>query len=299
MNSKYYIFSDESGIVHPSRYATIALISGEDNYTKCLNKKLKCVLYNQQKDEIKLSKVSSEKHISIAKDFVKMGLAYIAKSKIKVDVICWDKEDSRHKGVRNRCDIQNLIRMYYHGLHSLIRGWGANITNWHFYPDEQSAIDWENDVLSYLRNKMFDFNDYHDLDIFDIDLDKFKLINMRFKSNELSSKQYPIIQLADLFAGIVRMSRENGYEFDQWRPKNQMSMFEPVSTSNELSSISKNRIPKFKVLDCFKNEASRNKLGVNFSENKYFKTFNRKTNLFIWHYHPQGEYDKAPTKISK
>lgn len=46
----------------------------------------------------------------------------------------------------------------------------------------------------------------------------------------------------------------------------------------------------------FHETCSQFKLGVNFSKDKCFKTFNSKTGISIWLYEPQGDYDKAPTK---
>ena len=60
--------------------------------------------------------------------------------------------------------------------------------------------------------------------------------------------------------------------------------------------ISKNLRPKLELMNFFYVEASRARLGVNFSVNKYFITFSKKTNIFIQHYIPQSEFDKAPVK---
>ena len=59
--------------------------------------------------------------------------------------------------------------------------------------------------------------------------------------------------------------------------------------------ISKNLKPKFELMYEFKKLADSYKLGMSLKTNKYFKTHNCKKNIFIWHYSPQSEYDKAPT----
>ena len=39
-------------------------------------------------------------------------------------------------------------------------------------------------------------------------------------------------------------------------------------------------------------------MGLNLSDDKHFKVFNKRCGLWIWFYKPQGDYDKAPTKNS-
>ena len=39
-------------------------------------------------------------------------------------------------------------------------------------------------------------------------------------------------------------------------------------------------------------------MGLNLSDEKHFKVFNKKCGLWIWFYKPQGDYDKAPKKKS-
>jgi len=64
-------------------------------------------------------------------------------------------------------------------------------------------------------------------------------------------------------------------------------------------SISNTVKPKFEVMSDFRQMAKTFRMGINFSESKYFKTFNDKSNICIWHYEPQNDYDKAPTRLKK
>ena len=124
--------------------------------------------------------------------------------------------------------------------------------------------------------------------------------NFRFPNYQNASEKDSAlmfnIQLADLFAGIVRNSREKKIEYDTFlkSQKKQISFFE-----EKLPSVSSNLKPKLELMQFFKNECSKRKLGVSFSKNYYFETFNKKENIFIWHYSPISDFDKAPTKIKK
>ena len=229
----------------------------------------------------------------IAGEFLNISFEFLNSSKIKIHVIVWDKHDSRHK-VQNRCDIENLKRMYYHNMKALLRSWNTE-TSWHFYPDEFTAIDWHNDVVKYVENTRLNPKDNTQQMLFDV-FEKVQFPNINGVM-ELDSKNYPIIQLADLYAGLVRTSRTESENFSKWcflqNEKLQPSLFD----DDIEIEISKSLRPKFEVMHEFREKSKQYKLGVNFSKSKYFTTFHDKRNLSIWHYEPQSEYDKAPVKI--
>ena len=107
MDSKYYIFSDESGQDGNNRYGSLATISGSSENTKALNLELGNILQNYNKKEIKFKKVKNQSSKTIASQFLDKSIEYIKRGKIKVHVLVWDKQDSRH-AVQNRCDIEKL-----------------------------------------------------------------------------------------------------------------------------------------------------------------------------------------------
>lgn len=280
------IFSDESGQDANHRYGVICTISGLRKNLLDLHFELQELLKKTKSSEFKFKKVKGVDSLSLAKDMVDVGIKYINLRKIWLHIIVWDKKDSRHK-VIGRNDDANLCRMYYHLIKNLHRDW-KQIDNWSFYPDEYSAINWENDLVQYLRKTSF----YQTKDLFEEIRDK-KFPNY-LKVEEKKSEMMNIIQLSDLFAGVVRTSRDNSEKFQLYleETSQQLNLFPP---EKEIK-ISKNLRPKLELLKYFKNKTSENKLGVNFSENKYFKTFNKGNNINIWHYLPQSELDKAPVK---
>jgi len=292
MSENYLLFSDESGYNGKHRFRSIAIISGPKSILKKLNEELQTILTKYRCSEIKFSKITG--HINtkiIAVEFLHLALSYCNLLKIKVHVITWDIKDSRHK-IKGRKDIENLKRMYYHILKRAQNNWGE-IINWEFYPDEFSAINWQSEVIPYLSNTNLEKKDNDDNTLFAI------LKNTRFpliyKHNELESDNYPILQLADLFAGMIRYSHEHGKLFNQWLSdiESEDTLF-PIKKS---CNASKNAKHKFYVMKDFKETCKKYKLGVNFSENKYFTTFSNKNGIILWLYKPQGEYDKAPTSF--
>jgi hypothetical protein len=293
--SKHYIFSDESGWDSDNQYGSLAKVSGTYAHTLELHNALLEILNQHSKKEIKFKDINNFKTKKIAKEFLNTSFEFLNASKIKIHVIVWDKHDYRHK-VQNRCDVENLKRMYYHNMKSLLKSWNTE-TNWHFYPDEFTAIDWQNDVVKYIENtRLYPENDIQQrlFEVFE---------NVKFPTikgvKELDSKEFPIIQLADLYAGLVRTSRMESENFSKWCYKQNEKLQPSLFEENIEVEVSNSLRPKFEVMHEFKEKSKMYKLGVNFSKSNYFTTFHDKRNLSIWHYEPQSEYDKAPIKIKK
>lgn len=282
------IFSDESGHDNDNRYGAICTVSGYKKNLIELHKTLGKIITSFDTNEIKFKEVKGAVKLDIAKQFVVEGLNHIKSKNIKAHILVWDKHDKRHT-IQNRCDNENLKRMYYHILKQVKIDW-KYINNWSFYPDELTSINWKDDVVKYIENTKLN----NESDLFK-SVSNFRFPNYQ-KALEKDSELMFNIQLADLFAGIVRNSREKKIEYREFlkSKQNQIPLFE-----EQLYSISSNLKPKLELMHYFKNECSKRKLGVSFSKKSYFETFNKKENIFIWHYSPQSELDKAPTKLKK
>ncbi len=282
------IFSDESGQDNDNRYGAICTISGYRKNLISLHQSLESIMIKHSKNEIKFKDVKGDLKLRIAKEFVNEGLNQVYSKNIKVHTLVWDKQDIRHN-VQNRCDVENLKRMYYKILKEVKKGW-EYINDWSFYPDELTSVDWSNDVVKYIENTKL----LNNSELFN-SVSSFKFPNYQ-QAIEKDSELMFNIQLADLFAGIIRNSRQRNKKYISFieSKKNQISLFE-----EDRRSISSNLKPKLELMNYFKEESSKRKLGVSFSTNNYFETFNKKNNIFIWQYQPKSEYDKAPIKIKK
>lgn len=288
MSELHYLFSDESGYVGESRHGSIAVIAGSKTTTKKMNDIIKESLGG--KSEIKFSGISSRKDQEIAKHIINKSLEQVRDNKLKINVIIWDKHDSRHS-VANRCDIRNLIIMYYRVLRHSLKNWSEGI-DWAFYPDQQTSVDWS-DLINILSKKPISDTDISSQILFDF-FNKSIYPNIRI-TRELDSKEFPIVQLADLFAGIARTSCEHSISYRKWRMLEEQKDF-PLLFPEQESNIPKSKLIKFEILHYFHEQAKFHNLGINYSKNKYFKTYDPKSDLNFWHYTPQGSYDKAPTK---
>jgi len=289
--NRHLIFSDESGWDNSNRYGSVALVSGTYQNTKDLNFELKTILDTYNKSEVRFKATKNRDSVNVAHEFIKLSFNYLLKSKIKIHVLVWDKQDSRHDVV-GRCDIENLKRMYYHNMMVLKRHWNIN-TTWEFYPDEFTAINWTDDIIYYLENTSLQKSSKHP-QLFDV----FEQVRFPEYNNtkELVSKNYPIIQLADLYAGLIRTSRSESEKFYTWyyhKKNNEQPVLFDLGTAPSISNSMK---PKFELMYMFKKTAESFKMGISLNEKRYFSKKGRKNNLFIWHYEPQGNYDKAPLK---
>ena len=282
------IFSDESGHDSDNRYGAICTVSGHRKNLIELHKTLEKIIVSFNKNEIKFKEVKGGLKLNIAKQFIVEGLNQIHLKNIRVHIIVWDKHDKRHT-VQNRCDNENLKRMYYKILKEVKIDW-KYLNNWSFYPDELTSINWKDDIIKYIENTKL----YNESDLFK-SVSNFRFPNYQ-NAIEKNSELMFNIQLADLFAGIVRNSREKNIEYGVFikSNQNQISIFEDVTIN-----ISPNLKPKLELMQHFKDECSKRNLGVSFSKNNYFDTHSKRTNISIWHYSPQSELDKAPTKLKK
>jgi hypothetical protein len=284
------IFSDESGYEGGNQFGCLAKIVGEKQTQKELNERLTEILKQHGVEELKFKTVNNYRKVAAAKEYLDLSLKYVNLGLIGIHVIVWDKKDRRHN-VQGRCDIANLCRMYYHNLKSIKKQWRAD-ANWEFYPDEFSAINWHNDVVKYINDRPLKSILALESDLFGF----YSGLTVNYsKVRELSSKQFPILQLADIYAGLCRTSRQEHLNYQKWHlsKSTQHSLF----NTPDSFQISKTLQYKFLVKEYFKSQCDKYRLGVNISQNGYLQTFRPSRRISIWHYTPQGDYDKAP--ISK
>src|SRR5690554_859121 len=116
------IFSDESGQDNTNRFGAICTVSGRRENLLELHLDINQILEKYDSSEFKFKKVKGQKYLVIAKELVDIGLSYIYSKKIRVHILVWDKNDSRHN-VQGRDDNANLARMYYHIIKQVHVDW--------------------------------------------------------------------------------------------------------------------------------------------------------------------------------
>lgn len=280
-------FSDESGH-NIGRHRSIGMISLPFDRLNRIEEDLLdiCKSYGVKNlKNLKWARLKNNKKRDCAKSIIEYTVEKSIYEKLRVDVVVWDIEDSRHKVMR-RDDVQNLQRMYYHLLKNVfIKRW-LGLNTWKVCPDQNFAIDWDD---------MAFFLEYSSLvaEIHRSDTDPVLSIKLKNKCvldiEEGSSSDNILIQVADLFAGMARYSRENYNTFEEWITRH---ITKSPSSHIRLSNADKHRCS---IMHDFNTLCKSYKLGVSLKTTRGFKTFNPNNPVNFWTYNPQSDKDKAPT----
>lgn len=282
--NKYLGFTDES-CWNQGRFRSISLVSVPISLYENLCNDIQKINEKYGCNEYKWSKNCNLNHNI---DIFELFLTY--SDSIRADIIIWDMEDSRHKGIKNRDDNENFARMYYHLLHNVLKQrWGNNIS-WDIYPDEKEGMDW-----SVLDNCLYwkswsteeglldeeTFNNYYNIDII----------------KPKNSKSELIVQMADFFAGISVYSFVNYHKYPVWKDMNDptLKLFE-VFTEEEYNQVNNRDKFRLEVVDYIRNKAGQYKWSVSLESSMGLRTNNPVNPLNFWLYEPQHQRDKAPTK---
>jgi hypothetical protein len=206
-------------------------------------------------------------------------------------------EDSRHK-IRDRDDVANLQRMYYHIFKNVLSKRWPDKSSWILYPDQNTAIDWDT-IEDILDIKSSNIEAYSNL--FTKGRFKFRL-KEEFNIREIvpcGSKYEPLIQLGDLYAGMAIYSRDSYNMYchlsqTYFATVKQLSLFDvEIDNSIKPSRADKERC---RLIFEFNKLCKSKKLGVSLDTYRGLRTRDPSNPINFWWYEPQHELDKAPLK---
>src|SRR5690606_3137522 len=117
----------------------------------------------------------------------------------------------------------------------------------------------------------------------------------------------PLVQLADLLAGFACFSRahsdkiRNWLQWEETKAKHEGDMFSDLQLEDTRptdSEPTKAEVSRFAILRDFSAECRTRKHGVSLRTNGYLASpgGGKDSPMWFWHWAPQGEYDKAPTR---
>lgn len=206
MNNKtYQAYSDESGINNGDPYTSVSVISGEATVLGCLRDRLAQEIKNKRIKEVKFAEIthynSTIKQAAIV--FIKIAVNdFVSSKKIRIDILTVDNQ--YYLSVFPNYDIEQKFEHMYHCLLSHVcRMW--NNLKWDFYPDTNSKVNWKN-IVDFINKTRFNKK-----------MGKEPLLVKMMEENplfhfkevkQLVSVDEPLVQLADLFAGLARFSHE-------------------------------------------------------------------------------------------
>ncbi|MGC9200990.1 MAG: DUF3800 domain-containing protein [Candidatus Aenigmatarchaeota archaeon] len=286
------IYSDESAS-ESRRFRSLCAVSGLA-LNIVLEEDLNSILKSYNVSELKFSEVKTHApKIRCAKDFILKSVKQASERKIRIDIIIWDLHDSRNL-IQGRDNKENLERMYFHLLRNIVERWKR--FNCRFYPDEHSQYNYKK-IIDYLNRTKYPRDEPYILKLF-----REKRLQFNFiKVKEQKSEEQVLIQLADLFVGIACFSRENADNFKSYKKKKEREaqdlLFPDIlDKTDETEDIGKTFKNRFELIKLIKKECEECKIKISLNTCDFLKTFNPSQPINFWHYEPQGEYDKAPTR---
>jgi hypothetical protein len=295
-NVTHHAFGDETKW-NEGRFRGVGLLTLSAQHSAAFEAKAGQLLQESSVKELKWKglKTARERHaaIKITNLILKGALA----GECRVDVLSWDTHDKRHK-IQGRDDLENLQRMYYHLLRTVLRKRWPSGSRWGFYPDEHTGIDWAKmeDFLgkkssdAVIENNLLTFGQFH------------QRIRHEFQIEHIdqrSSAKTCLIQAVDIFVGLAVYTRDKGAAFYQWDTDTgvQKDLFETAEAKH--AKINGTDEERFQLLRGFLKVCRAGKMGVSFVTKKCLHSPNPGKPINFWHYEPQHELDVAPTRKSK
>jgi hypothetical protein len=284
--STHVAYSDETQH-NVGRFKGIAVVTATASDAAKASEELKAILSTTEINELKWEKLRTARdRIAVIRV---IAWLFGKLNCLRVDVLTWDIEDPRHK-IERRDDVANLQRMFYHLMNNALRRYPSGST-WKLYPDEQDSVEWGNvhDILDGAGTRSR-FRKNPDGLTFRVRFEKdFRVVQI------LPSKSHsePLIQVADILAGMSAFSRAHIGTYRDWQrhqsgQKNFFVTEEPTFSGGERE--------KCAVLSEFKHHCHKCSLPISLDSTAGLETRNPRTALNFWHYKPQWEADKAPTR---
>ncbi len=287
-------FSDESNW-NKGRFRSLGLVTAAIDNLVYSENEIRRLLAESSVKEFKWHKLGSARDRFAAQKLCRFVIDESCKRKLRVDVLIWDTEDSRHR-IRKRDDEANLQRMYFHLVRNVLRKRWPSKAIWQLYPDPHSAMDWNtiNDCLMHASFRNGQRQPSLGENRFDLQLlREFGIAQIK----PVTFHECPLLQLADLFAGLAAFSLEKYPEYERWLESQsaQQMLFkrEQDKTNRASSQISEER---FLILQEFYEICKKRKLGVSLEGSAGLRTRKPDNPVNFWRYVPQHGLDKAPLK---
>lgn len=283
-------FADESNW-NKGRYRSIALVSASVTDARAFHKDLKVLREYHGKSEFKWKSTKQDHGVALADFFFQRH------DRMRVDVLIWDTDDSRHKDVYGRDDKANFARMYYHLLHNVMKRRWTGGERWLICPDVQKEVDW------LTLEQCLGWKSWAAEEQLFAQTDEMQGLHEFYNIHEIRpvcSKEFVLVQLADLFAGLAVFSHASFEKYLQWKEEHDdtpsfLQFQDCGMVLEKISNSDKERLP---ILHHVRQEAGLRNLSVSLESSSGLCTKSPKNPLNFWKYTPQRPSDKAPVKIT-
>lgn len=276
------MYSDESNW-NKGRYRSIGAVSVPVGTRDLLADRLSQILADHGISEAKWQDVRDARRRAGAESVLRELLSEAVAGTARIHAIVWDTRDSRHDVV-GRDDHSNLGRMHYHLYRHVCRQWPPSV--WAFLPDEHGTMDW--DMLGETLWRTGRRREGQQA-LFD---GRVGTTYRVLRLDERQSLDEPLLQAADLVAGMVAYSRDR---FDRYRIwKDQQSGQGVLFGQEEGSTLSRRDVYRWELIESFWRACRQHKLQVSLESTAGLRSRAKGKSIDFWWYEPQGSYDQAP-----
>lgn len=280
----HVVVSDESGI--DQNVQSVCFVAGPWHAIRSLNQTCAGALKEAGTSEIKFRDIDDGRKRKAAEVVL---TAFLECPHSKAMVLSWDLADSRHRIERRDNDL-NFHRMLFHGLRS-VADWFGDV-EWQWFHDQNASLD-QSKIQTFLNNtRGVKAHCGMPVDLFG----RFRHTIRIATVEQRCSKKVAIIGLADLLAGAVRHSIVDGQGcVDDYRSRGGQQGF-TFDAVKEPAVVTRHVSAKRQMVGHIRHQCGLRGLGVSLESTTRLATHKKGSKIWIWHYQPQGEYDKAPTK---
>jgi len=228
----HYAFSDESCYTTCDAYGAIAVLSIKAKCKRELEDRINPLL-KQIPKEYKWVKFANKNYYEISKDIFDILFEYAVCGNLRIDAIIWETNDPRY--LRNNTNTgEKLSVLYYLRLRDMMsKRWGKN-SHWAIFIDEQHQVDWKelDEYLDWGSMNTYSqtiFGLYYDIDWLKKNSSKYSADPVQL----VKSDQEPLVQIADIFAGMAAYSHNKGNKLVEW-----LKVDAPQTSNNDARQLS-------------------------------------------------------------
>jgi hypothetical protein len=111
------------------------------------------------------------------------------------------------------------------------------------------------------------------------------------------SKQNPLIQIADFYAGIAQYSYTAFDKYEQWLDENsnQQTLFHLIDDKVAVISISNRDYDRLEILHYLRKQCGKCKMQISLKSTRGLCSNVKFKEINFWKYNPQSQLDKAPS----
>lgn len=265
------------------------MISMRAKFAGELNEKIQALNEESDVKECKWYKLESAKYRFAIEKIINLCLEYADIDRMRIDVLVWDSEDSRHK-VIGRDENKNLMNMYIQLLKNvIIKRWKGNGV-WQIFPDKNTVIDWHH--VHNILKKIDAYNDDSEA-LLDKKWHQFKSLHSITNIEQTDSKLTGLCQAIDIFTGMGVFSFEKRLIYLDWcnKTSNQLHLF-----SMENIKLSNKNCEQSSMLSHLIKQAATKNIRIQFEKNLGLVNKDPNQVINFWLYSPQASYDKAPIR---